>query len=282
MENIDIIENNSVTQVFDMIVDRLSNIEESLVNIKDYLIWKERHQSFQKYKINGSIFGFPFDIGIEKDENELAVYSSKSYMVKIDISYKIFKDYLLEKHRKKLSEFSRKLLTEEQYREFWETIDTWEYMEFKATITCEDLGLKGILYKYADDYIISAYMRNKCNVNFEVRYMGFLKDLYFITRTSTSLFPDEIIKETVGLLAALDFRQTEIHIDSITIYPLNEKYENLSDIIFFPSTTNYSEFKNRLFNELSTMNYCDYFNNKRFKGLVDECELYNYQINRII
>jgi hypothetical protein len=287
-------ENDSTIQVFDMIVERLSNIEDGIYDIKKNLIWKDRHQSQSIYYMNGDLYGFPFDIRVIKDQTELDIFTYKSYMINTSISFEVFKKFILDPMKiyiTKIKHFSRNLLSPEQYCLFWDTINSEEYLLYNIGITCKELEITDTVYKYADDYILTLYIQSLCHLDFKINSMGFMKEVYFITKTSNALFVDEIIRELYSLLDLLGFRNSDINI--FTVYTLNNKYENLYDTIMFFKRAEYSILSDLLrsklkkyiekshnkisHNELARLQ--TYFFTSRFNDLIDRDELRHILIN---
>ncbi len=284
---------------FDMMVERLSNIEEKLSVMKNIDIWKIRHSSNNEPKQLwcGEIIDLPCDLRLYQgiSQYDFDIYDGKytDFYITLKYSQNIFDKLIYSKSNniQKIKSFSKTILTENQYDIFWKHVESAKYpLLSECALTCNDIQLTPLRnYKYVDEYLVHQYIQK--DFPYEIKQISFLNGLNFLIDTKeTSLYPDEIVK---SLIQQLLLDKTSLY--HIAVYPLDHKYKDLYPDVFYSnkyyeyheySKNIYNKIKQLIENESLTMitkrDIETYFSNQRFSGLIDFDELHYILYNFFI
>lgn len=137
--------------------------------------------------------------------------------------------------------------------------------------------------KYADDYLICAFLKQKIAcTTLEITIMNMMANrngVWFVITHSTTTPHHEVVDFATFLL------DTELHVSKLVISPLSDKYVFLYDVVFWPwAKYEHDVFASKLQDKIKMLDsnggamsrkddILTYFSSGRFSGLVDTDEL---------
>jgi hypothetical protein len=151
--------NETLIALFEMINDRLYNIEQTNNTIVKHL----KNKCIKKCKLDKDLFGFPIDVhtydhGVEKIDKDTLVYVSVVFVTD-DIIHHL--SLCNEQVFNKVQPFLPSILTEEQITTFKAHIAQMKPNKPFDVKTCEEFGIQSIFHDL-EHHVINEYVTRNC------------------------------------------------------------------------------------------------------------------------